>query len=275
MDATTLKRTLPSTREFVDGLITELAAFDFPEPSTNVNELDQSRMQIAPQDKQPQNTLSRLPASQKARIKPLMLTLHSLFPNDLLPALDILDRKLVQRFVCADRVDAMAPLSGHDQTVMTGNQSTLQEPAPDINFNMLDEDMFLVTSVSAAPPHPGVPSSTFTQDQEKGYEVRLRAWNCTCPTFALRAFRDLGSRPDLPRGHQPHVAMLHDRNNPVVYSFGGTLTCATDRGSPPVCKHILACVLFARCPGLFGADGDGKRLVSMEELAGWCAGWGS
>jgi hypothetical protein len=77
--------------------------------------------------------------------------------------------------------------------------------------------------------------------------------------------------------------MLRDRDDgpasasaSAVYPFGGTLTCPTDRDSPPACKHILACVLFARCPGLFGDGGDDGRGVdvSMEELAGWCAGWG-
>jgi hypothetical protein len=73
--------------------------------------------------------------------------------------------------------------------------------------------------------------------------------------------------------------LLHDRdananaNVLPVYPFGGTLTRDTDKGSPPACKHILACILFARCPGLFGQYGDGK-LVSLEEMAGWCAGWG-
>jgi hypothetical protein len=55
---------------------------------------------------------------------------------------------------------------------------------------------------------------------------------------------------------------------------GGTLARGTARVSPPTCKHILACILHARCPELFGVDADGKFIVSKEELAGWCAGWG-
>lgn len=53
------------------------------------------------------------------------------------------------------------------------------------------------------------------------------------------------------------------------YSFGGTLTRSTS--SQPVCKHLLACILMGRCPGLVG---EGVRVVSVEELAGLCAGWG-
>ncbi|KAJ6186315.1 hypothetical protein N7519_007616 [Penicillium mononematosum] len=163
-------------------------------------------------------------------LKPLMLTLHCLFPNDFLPALDILDRKLVRRIVRSDHA----------------SPETAQE------------DIFIVISASVPPSLPG--SST---SQEKGYEVRLRAWNCSCPTFTLSAYRD----PQLPN---------HPTNeqNQLAYSFGGTLARGTARVSPPTCKHILACILHARCPELFGVDGVGKFVISKEELAGWCAGWG-
>ena len=137
--------------------------------------------------------------------KPLMLTFHCLFPNDFLPALDILDRKLVHSVHC-DSVE-----------------------------------LFLVTS-------------TASSDR---YEVRLQAWNCSCPTFALAAYRDV------------QTAM---RNPPdIPYPFGGALARTAQ---PPVCKHILACVLHARCPDLFGNENENGALISKEELAGWCAGWG-
>lgn len=35
-------------------------------------------------------------------VKPLLLTLHVLFPNELLPALDLLDRKLVTKLILND-----------------------------------------------------------------------------------------------------------------------------------------------------------------------------
>ncbi|KAJ5506280.1 hypothetical protein LT330_004384 [Penicillium expansum] len=167
-------------------------------------------------------------------LKPLMLTLHCLFPNDFLPALDLLDRKLVRQLVRSDQC------------------ATSLETA--------QEDIFIVISASVPPSLPGlsVPS------QEKGYEVRLRAWNCSCPTFTLSAYRD------------SHLSANHPTNeqNQSTYSFGGTLARGTARVSPPTCKHILACILHARCPELFGTDGDSRFAVSKEELAGWCAGWG-
>jgi hypothetical protein len=39
-----------------------------------------------------------------------------------------------------------------------------------------------------------------------------------------------------------------------------------------VCKHLLACVLVEHC-SLFVGFVD-EREVSVEELAGWAAGWG-
>ncbi|CAG8907329.1 unnamed protein product [Penicillium egyptiacum] len=173
------------------------------------------------------------PAGFSKSLKPLMLTLHCLFPNDFLPALDILDRKLVRRIVRSDR------------------RATSPETP--------QEDVFIVISASVPPSLPG----SSTPSQEKGYEVRLRAWNCSCPTFALSAYRDFQLPANYPTNEQ----------NQLAYSFGGTLGRGTARVSPPSCKHILACILHARCPELFGVDGDSRFVVSKEELAGWCAGW--
>ncbi|KAJ5643106.1 uncharacterized protein N7484_005613 [Penicillium longicatenatum] len=253
---------------FVDDLIQELA--EFQSLGTHVDELDPPRTQSGPQGRRQQNPLSGLSASQLTKIKPLLLTLHCLFPNDLLPALDILDRRLVQRLV---REDKAVTTPEHNDRLATEHQNTGQAETAYVDKNNSQlEDIFFVISASTAPPQ-GVPSSTFpTQEQLKGYEVRLHAWACTCPTFTLSAFRDIYSRMDV-SAEIPSGSVLRDFG-PGCYPFGGTLSCVTDRGSPPVCKHILACILFARCPGLFGGSGDGRRPVSMEELAGWCAGWG-
>ncbi|KAJ5693306.1 hypothetical protein N7462_002729 [Penicillium macrosclerotiorum] len=280
MAASTPSNDLPNGPEFIDILIHELAGFQAPSACIGINELDTPRRQQVHQEDQPQNPLARLAPSQLARLKPLMLTLHCIFPNDLLPALDILDRRLVRRFVRSDKKDAAPAEPGQDPTIAAEGQPlsvTKKTNTDPKNATAPDEDMFFVISTSAIPHQPGTTSSHLpTQEQEKGYETRLHAWNCTCPTFALSAFRDLGSRLGwMSAAQRPSdLAILRHRERPVDYPFGGTLTCRTDRVSPPVCKHILACVLFARCPGLFGCDEDGRRLVSTEEMAGWCAGWG-
>ncbi|KAJ6010550.1 hypothetical protein N7451_001962 [Penicillium sp. IBT 35674x] len=256
------------TAVFVDDLIQQLS--DFKSLGTHVNELDTPRTHLGPQEREQQNSLSGLSASQLTRVKPLMLTLHCLFPNDLLPALDILDRGLVQRLVREDRA-ITTPEHGHRLAIEQQNTGQAETTYMD-NYDLQREDIFLVISASTAAPQ-GAPSSTFPrQEQLKGYEVRLHAWACTCPTFTLSAFRNIRSRMGV--SAEPLSGSVLPDLGPGCYPFGGTLSCVTDRGSPPVCKHILACILFARCPGLFGGSGDGRRPVSMEELAGWCAGWG-
>lgn len=255
----------------MDSLLAEMAAFDLPATGNN---LEPPRTQSAHQDRQSRNPLSRLPASELSKVKPLMLTMHCLFPNDLLPALDILDRGLVRRLVRADNPDLTPTVPGDEQVMASEGQGTLQEQELGTDQAPPLEDMFLVISASAARPCSAAPpSASTTHEPEKAYEVRLHAWNCTCPTFALSAFRGPASGLDFSAERPSPAERLHDQG-PVAYPFGGTLTCAMDRDSPPVCKHILACALFARCPGLFGATGDGRCAVSTEELAGWCAGWG-
>ncbi|KAJ5090394.1 hypothetical protein N7532_009078 [Penicillium argentinense] len=274
---------LPTSRSFVDRLITELASFQSPLTGIPISGADQSRVPTSI------NPFTGLPPSQLAQVKPIVLTLHCLFPNDLLPALDILDRRLVHRLICKGG-STTAGVLGLDHAMPADERTHETTNNPLDPKSAAPQSIFLVTSASSTPLHThpvgaGAPSKTAsTQEPDKGYEVRLHSWNCTCPTFALSAFKDLDSRRDGQSPQYSHeISMpmsrsaLHDRggrDEPVIYPFGGTLTRDTDRGSPPVCKHILACILFARCPGLFGEHGDGKRMVSMEEMAGWCAGWG-
>lgn len=220
---------MDSTRTLVDCLITQLTQYQEP----------QSQIQTSQG--------SGLSASQA---KPVMLTLHCLFPHDFLPALDILDRKLV-RMVRRDRDDAAS-----------SNEAPGQ-----------GEDIFLVIS-AVPPPLPRPASSTRPSTREqKGYEVRLHAWNCSCPTFTLSAYRDSFQLPEWVTTNPPCV---EPKSEPELleYSFGGSLACKTAQGLIPVCKHILASLLYVRCPELFGVHGEGGLAVSMEELAGWCAGWG-
>ncbi|KAJ5726523.1 uncharacterized protein N7483_007880 [Penicillium malachiteum] len=279
---------------FMDHLINQLSQFQAPEQTIE----DLPRTQRGTQlEEKPPNPLSALPASQLAQVKPLMLTIHSLFPNDLLPALDILDRGLVQRFIREDRMDDPTAPS-HSELEHSRDQEMTMNPSQNLKQNTKSdtsaqsEDIFFVISASSAPlPKPPGTSSpstpgnvppqtqtqTQTQEQIKGYEVRLHAWNCTCPTFALSAFRDpsrLNHQFEYPSGI--HIADPDQSGNvyPYPYPFGGTLTSVRDRASPPICKHILACLLFIRCPGLFGGCGDGRCIISKEELAGWCAGFG-
>jgi hypothetical protein len=234
------------TPGFINRLISEIAQY---EPSVEID----SRTQIANQTQ----AFSGLSPTQIATLKPLMLTLHCLFPNDMLPALDILDRKLVRRLARANR--------------HTANQAERTSTQRGPKATEANEDMFIVISASV-PPRLDAPPPSSTHNHEKGYEVRLRTWNCSCPTFTISAYRDPHQTLAPAAEDQPDVET--PQNESVAYPFGGTMARGTARLSPPVCKHILACILSVRCPGLFGVGRDGRCAISKEELAGWCAGWG-
>ncbi|KAJ5092688.1 hypothetical protein N7456_008549 [Penicillium angulare] len=168
---------IQSSASFVDSLINDLSKL---EPlNIPANQLDPPRTQRVLQEKHPQNPLSRLPPSQLARAKPIMLTLHCLFPNDLLPALDILDHRLVHRLVRQDRAmdsnhDKIAtPHESRTITLVQDSESEAGHGHTKTQFHQ-PEDIFFVTSASTAPP-PGAEQTPQSQpqlhDQMKGYET--------------------------------------------------------------------------------------------------------
>lgn len=203
------------------------------------------------------------------------MTLHFFFPHEFIPALDLLDRGLVTR-------------------LMIGS---LSSPS-----NVSDNEVFYVQSASSQTKTTRQRRHHYTSVSSANYEVRLGAWNCTCPAFALSTFSrltDLKSNGDADDNREPLQNSLAgaDHDNVEFYDsaqpqtdfdwrFGGTFTrtlsdseYGTDserRGasvSVPVCKHILAALLGKYTPGLFGS-GVQLRTVSGEEGAGWAGGWG-
>ncbi|KAI2788373.1 hypothetical protein POX_e06388 [Penicillium oxalicum] len=377
---------LPTAPEFIDQLITKLSniqplAPPQLQPDVTTTSIVGHRLKPVPAPAPApagSNVFSRLSPTQLAQVKPLLLTLHCLFPNDILPALDILDRRLVQQVrvrVSGGRIEqsgfkesesaldseahAVLPGSGtvvrsaeeqggdvQDEvghTMVSGStgdsdprplvsatavtaysdtaasrafpqqqqtqfqsQSQFQvapASAPASALQLSSESksgsVFLVTSTSSAaiqqahqpstpstllPPSvsPSIPMSIPSihnkPEPTQVYEVRLHAWNCTCPTFTFSAFRDLASRQASASTGLDNQSQDQNQSAPSFSSpnhpFGGTLTSQQDRASPPVCKHLLACLLFIRCPGLFQDGGFANLGLSREELAGWCAGWG-
>ena len=97
------------------------------------------------------------------------------------------------------------------------------------------------------------------------YEVRVRAWSCSCPAFVFAAF------PAAKSEQNENEKLKGGRIGEGVEKgrmFGGLLL-----GSDmPVCKHLFACVLV-EFGGLFKEFVE-ERVVSVEEVAGWAAGWG-
>jgi hypothetical protein len=218
--------TLPSSTQFIETLLSQLSTHTKPPPTPI-------------QDQGPR--LSTLAASHPT-LKPLLLTLHCIFPNELLLALDILDRRLVRRLI-------------RDDNAPTNHRASQAE------------DLFYVISASAPPLRSAESDPLSLSLSQKGYEVRLRAWNCSCPSFAMAAFR-------APAGSDDEEEEQQGGEGNGVYVFGGSLTHGTTRRAPPVCKHLLACLLAVRCPGLVEGDDAVCVRVSREVLAGVCAGFG-
>jgi hypothetical protein len=260
-------RSLPSTTQFIDRLILQLASCR-PEVQDPGDGMDHPTIRPQRHTSTSQSPFSSLPEAQLPQVKSVMLTLHCFFPNELLLALDILDRGLVRRFTRDDHVGQASACS-------------LPEGTDPSNTEQPQEDMFYVISTSAASPTS--PSrAPRTRVEQKGYEVRLHAWNCTCPTFTLNAFRDPGPAYSSEFDGEAEEDALAEPSpvgdDPTCrYVFGGSLTRGPSRLAPPVCKHLLACLLMVRCPGIFGSGGRGQAgpvFLTCEELAAWCAGWG-
>ena len=238
----TASSTLPDARTFLESLLPPISAPASPIPpssqSTNPLQSDQ---------------------------KPLLLTLHCLFPNELLPALDLLDRRLVTRLILADPGSADAP--NPDVTSAATSAEEARVPGADaLTSDKLQKRMAVYyvrssyTSLSRYSAKRNQPSAA----EGMSYEVRLQAWNCTCAAFAFAAFRGDWDEMDLGNGKGRESPQ---KGGDVNWSMGGS---SLGHGVP-ICKHILACVLAERVRGLGPLVEE--RAVSREEMAGYTAGW--
>jgi hypothetical protein len=218
-------------------------------------------------------------------VKKQLLSLQVLFPNELLPALDLLDRRLVTCFrigleesdsTTSTKIATTAPIAPDVQ--MQDNNKPSNNiidpkncPPPQLQSLDTNDTVHYVRSAQQR-------SSRFSTsyDSTTSYEVRLRAWNCTCPAFAFAAFPSVHPEPLVPlytpaedmEFHGEHVEA--EKKKAMEWVFGGV---SLGEKMPPVCKHLLACVLAERCNGVFGECVEQKR-VSVEAAAGWAAGWG-
>lgn len=263
---------MSSPVQFVERIVFQL---------NNISSTPQQHHNHQPQQEQQKNPFSTLSNTQASQIKPLMLTLHCLFPNELLLALDILDRGLVRRLVKGNQEVCDLGINTHfPSSSFAHGLSSSQVPPVENSGKEPIEDVFLIISASSSVSN--LTSTTTRQEGVRGYEVRPSAWNCTCPTFILSAF---GGEADSEESHHHdqsdddymyrNFASVAEQGCIRTYRFGGTLTRGPTRLSPPSCKHLLACFLLVRCPSLFGSgEGAEPHRVSAKELAGWCADWG-
>ena len=281
---------LPSSRHFVTQLLDSLAA----PPS-----IDQAAVKAnANANTNPLNNVSDATRKQ-------LLSLQVLFPNEFVPALDLLDRRLVTRFrICneeelatqakaAEQRDAAigqdVQMQDLEETLLPQHEDTQTEEAgtdADTHAESANEstapheaehhtatttatetyDLNTIYYVRSAQHRPSRFSTSY--DTLTTYQVRLPSWNCSCPAFAFAAF-PAGQTSSLAPIDEP-VKHTRRKSEDKAWIFGG-ISLGSDM--PPVCKHLLACVLTERCKGLFGGFVE-DRDVGVEEAAGWAAGWG-
>ncbi|KAA8909555.1 hypothetical protein FN846DRAFT_606174 [Sphaerosporella brunnea] len=199
---------LPTSRELLSGLISQLAKAEptaSPTPSSSASSSSASSQAGVRADQ----LLNSLPPHQQQSL----LTLHCLLPHAFLPALDLLDRRLVTR---------VTPASENAK-----------------------QCVYYVRSASPS-------GSRFKTSSTPRYEVRTSAWNCTCASFTFAAINALP-----PSGGQEEMTALW-----------GALSLGD--GPPPVCKHIIACVLAENCKMferfLVEETADQKRMAELAVL---------
>ncbi|KAB2099180.1 hypothetical protein AG0111_0g12536 [Alternaria gaisen] len=301
---------LPTSRTFITQLFDSLSTL--PGDQTVAATNDNAKTNI-----NPLNNLSDATRKQ-------LLSFQVIFPTEFVPALDLLDRRLVTRFHIRNE-EQMAELKTvidageQQQDVQMMQDTTAESEAPPPQQQQQQEDVHIrvnpISTKSAEPMHKGKiddlnnntiyyvrsaqqqRSSRFatSYDTTTYYQVRLRAWNCSCPAFAFSAFpaTTVTTRHVENEETAAEAAIVHtplhnhptthqevdnskdsnsdDSNADKKWMFGGI--SLEKETPPPVCKHLLACVFVERCKGLFGGFVE-DREVDVEEAAGWAAGWG-
>ncbi|KAL9097692.1 MAG: hypothetical protein Q9165_000018 [Trypethelium subeluteriae] len=273
---------LPDASTFLTSLIDELATLPSQHAFAGHREDDASHTAAS------ENPLLGLSVKGKR----LLLTLHVLFPHEFLPALDLLERGCVLRPSIKTRFATSLDENSGPNTLSLPSRS-----------EQTDKQIvaYYVESASSTTHHRFNSSNYGKEEDRRHYEVRLHAWHCSCPAFAFAAFPvsvqdhdearpragvgDQGQRrctseagngrrdgPDVDEMWLNVERAMDDARKALgtkVWRFGGLDV----RGQVPVCKHLLACLLGQQC--LLFQDFVREKELSVEEAAGWAAGFGA
>ncbi|KAI9149153.1 hypothetical protein HJFPF1_11201 [Paramyrothecium foliicola] len=189
----------------------------------------------------------------------MLLTLHVLFPTLLLPALDLLDRRLVTRINRDVPRDGASNADALPEATSTAVAETAQDAAREGSPSSGLSGVYVVQSVASTLTRRTRDAlSTTSGSSTRTYLVQLDVWHCSCPSFALEAFP---ARP-VPTD----TTAERDDSANRDWSFGGRQHGGLG-GNAPCCKHLLACLLARKCSGVTGGH-VASRSVSKEEFAG-------
>ncbi|KAI1445814.1 hypothetical protein F5Y02DRAFT_101800 [Annulohypoxylon stygium] len=256
-----MDHSVPRPRQFLTSLITGLTSI----PSASAGTLSA----LASLNVGASNPLRLIPPAYR----PLLTTLYTIYPLTLLPALDLLDRRLATRVIISS-TPQQQPRPGTSAEA-TPSPSSPPSSSPKTPENAAEATPTFYIVRSAQPQHPRRgESSSSSSSAGLSYVVRLNAWNCTCAAFAFAAFpredRDAHSYVIDDSAGLPLKELVSGESK---WEFGALSTDGTEGSGiagVPCCKHLLACVLAERWDGLLGGYVD-ERVVSREEGAGLVA----
>ncbi|KZZ97070.1 Zinc finger, SWIM-type [Ascosphaera apis ARSEF 7405] len=225
---------LPTSRELVTLILRRLSRIGgevrlaAPQSDPSIDQGDESEDNLS-------NVLKELPEAALEEVKSLLLTLHSLFPNELLLALDILDRRQI----------------GHIVLPTDEDDATCARP------------IYMISS--------GTPTNKRQLTRRENYTVCLDSWSCSCPAFIIAVMADSDAlsiqrvaREDDETAKCSVRWMQHNQ-----WLFGGIMPASTNLAQLPICKHLLACILADQCHPLFGRHVETLHLSKAEAAARW------
>jgi len=283
---------LPPPRRLLCSLLDSISHISIP--------AQEEQSERRPLKEKPLNPLQRM----HPRDRPLLTTLHVLFPSLLLPALDLLDRQLVTRLVREEGIGTARTAGRHGGGAPlgeTGGGTSASRAHEQVTDSKPSEfDIFLARSAAPLPSRRR--QSSGAQAPRTTYIVHLAAWNCTCASFAFSAY-PISTTPAEDGSNAPGRAAAEQATAPAaaaeapgletgsvmltddgsvgtssgrnMFSFGGWSPDGRAdedgaehlQGALPCCKHLLACALAVRWESALGSY-LAVRSVSREELAG-------
>lgn len=248
---------LPSPRDLLTSLIANLSSI--PLLTNDVQQYQQNsqrRGTTTSSSTTVTNPLKLIPPAYR----PLLTTLHVLYPSTLLPALDLLDRRLVARVVLKqdehghhqhtlDERQVQAPVSGlgedqqigiaeedgdhnhnHGHEENTRGEDKNHNPIPTPTPTQTPQVLYhLVRSAQPQSNRRGHHHSSSGQGQM--HVVRLGSWNCTCAAFAFSAFPPLPSSSSSSSSSFSHIFPL---SAPSSSSQSLTISTSLDNGDQTI-----------------------------------------
>ncbi|KAI3327741.1 hypothetical protein HD806DRAFT_332921 [Xylariaceae sp. AK1471] len=267
---------LPTPRDLLTSLISSLTSIPITDnAATNTAPSHRSSNQHAGASSST-NPLRLIPPAYR----PLLTTLHVLYPSTLLPALDLLDRRLVTRVILKQDTPHSTTYEHQSAAYQDSEEETTATATTGAGYLNPQEGKIvkpIYHLVRSAQPQSNRRHHAHHPPTSSGqvYVVRLESWNCSCAAFAFSAFPPLPS----PSTYEvfPATAPQDTGESDQTWEFGGLstdgrdtesgITGGTGGGGVPCCKHLLACVLAEKWDAVLGRYIE-ERVVGREEGAG-------